>query len=63
VFQEMGEGGRVGQVVDRNDVQVLASQRRPKKGPSDPSESVDPNSLHAAPPRNVELQVKNVIDL
>ena len=41
----MGEGGRIGQVVDGDDVKLIVVQRDSQYVPADPTEAVDSNFL------------------
>ena len=43
VLEQMREGGRVGNVVDGDDFDVLFGQRRAQEHPADPAESVNPD--------------------
>ncbi len=43
VLEQMGERGSVGDIVDRDDFEVLFAQRRAKEHPADPAEAVDPD--------------------
>src|ERR1700733_7144864 len=43
VFEELGEGGRVGDVVDGDDLEVLLGQGRAQEHPAYPAESVNPD--------------------
>jgi hypothetical protein len=51
VLEHMGENIRVGEIVDRNDLEArILLQVCPVEVPSDPAEAVDPNPCRHVPP-------------
>ena len=55
VFQEVGQGGGIGQVVDGDDLDVRVVLDRAEDVPSDPAESVDADAHEGSFPEGVRM--------